>query len=188
MPPRNHCQHCQRPVSVCYCHSITSIDNKTPVWILQDKGETNHPLNTAKIAALSLDQCTLLIDSEDDRPNIDALLASKPILIFPSETATKLTDMPVPSSAPLLFLDGTWKKCRKLRFQYPQLQNLQHITLQPNVVSRYVIRKAPTSECLSTLEAIVATFAHFEPNLDMTSMLNTMDIMIEYQKACSNSL
>ena len=177
------CSQCLRPLSVCYCGQIRRQDNRWPIHILQDIHEAKHAIGTARIAALSLEQCLMdEVDPEQVTQNFEHLQASSPVLIYPAQNAKPVTDLLTLSPRPLIFLDASWRRSRRMMFSMPWLQELPAYLLNPAAESRYRIRKQPQSEALSTLEAIVSclqTLEHDPSRFD--SLLATMDWMIEQQ-------
>jgi DTW domain-containing protein YfiP len=84
------------------------------------------------------------------------------VLLYPGKTATNLSD---PAQIPTLnaqidqrrlvviLIDATWRGARKIHRLSPSLQRLPRIKFVPTTPSRYVIKKQPRPDCLSTLEA-----------------------------------
>ena len=115
MTKRKICTHCQRPINVCYCDSITRVENLWPIVILQYFKESKHPLGTANIAALSLKNCHLRLSNDKSyHEQNDLLLKHQPLLIYPGKDSTPIEDIALSKPRPLLFLDGTWRKTRRL--------------------------------------------------------------------------
>lgn len=181
--PRQKCPNCLRPQRVCYCHTITRINNRWPVTILQHPSETQHAIGTARIAYLSLQHCQLLNSNQtEDQSLLTQTLKQKPILIYPGEDSTPLEEATLSPSTPLLFIDASWRKSRRLLFENPALAALPKIQLKPIAQSRYQIRKQPNADAISTLEAIVQTLSALELNEEKYQpMLATMDWMIDQQ-------
>ena len=85
------------------------------------------------------------------------------VLLYPGKTATNLSD---PAQVPALgaqldgrrlvvvLIDATWRGARKIHRLSPSLQRLPRIKFTPTMPSRYVIKKQPRADCLSTLEAV----------------------------------
>lgn len=184
---RQSCKTCQRPVSVCYCSRVVTHHNRWPVHIIQDSQESAHALGTARIAALSLSNCSL-ISVDMDKPSADhldamqVLRASQPVLIYPGEQAQELTDLSAHLECPLIFIDASWRRSRKCLHLFPWLAGLPRYSLQATKPSRYRIRRQPDEDALSTLEAIVHTLETLERSAgQLNSMLETMDWVIDQQ-------
>ncbi len=125
--------------------------------LLQHPSEVNHALNTARLAALGLNNAQLVVGEVfDDLPSLLNPPGYQARLLFPADDAQPLQAYG-PSDEPLLLVvpDGTWRKARKLLHLNPLLAALPRVTLAEGAVSRYRLRKAPGPGALSTVEAIV---------------------------------
>jgi DTW domain-containing protein YfiP len=181
-PKRQTCDQCKRPTSHCYCRTIKHINNLWPVHILQHKLEDKHPLGTARIARLSLAHCDIhpLTDERLDLPILD----SKPLLIYPGEDAQDIDTIDKNTIRPLIFIDATWRKSRRVLYENPKLNELDKVSFTPNFKSRYRIRKEPKDNFVSTLEAIAHVLSVLEgDNKKYEPMLRSMDYIIETQIA-----
>lgn len=189
--PGNRCPACRRPADYCYCSRITVVNNQIPVFILQDKRESRHAIGTARIAALSLTHAEIA-EIDLDRPqNHKDMLASafsrplvSPLLLYPGGQEPRIAVTGFDNTPPqLLVIDADWKRSRRMLHVFPELAALPRISLSNLPVSRYRIRKEPAPNAVSTLEAIVATLQHLEPERDFTPLLATMDWVIDQQIA-----
>jgi DTW domain-containing protein YfiP len=183
---RQNCTRCNSPLNRCLCHTIIAIENHWPVHILQHSNESNHPLGTAKIAQLSLSQCELNISkiTADHERAIDTILAAQPILIFPSASSIALESINTDKSRPLIFLDATWRKAKRMYLESELLQSLPTAHLPANRLPAYKIRKSPNAQALSTVEAIAETLTVLEDNAEKYQpLLTSMNWMIERQIA-----
>lgn len=191
--PRIQCPTCFRPPAYCYCSRIQKTTNNWPVFILQDVREARHPIGTARIAALSLSEAEL-VTLDPDKPDPAADLLSKvfsrplknPALIYPGDAARPIHDLHaggLPNGQPrdLLFIDANWGRSLRMMKVFPALSPLPQFVLTGLPISRYRIRKQPSTDTVSTLEAVVCTLQQVEPAQDFTAMLATMDWMIGRQ-------
>ncbi|MDO9061067.1 MAG: DTW domain-containing protein, partial [Bradyrhizobium sp.] len=55
------CPHCKKPMPLCICDSITPIENKVSLLILQHPQEQDRLLGTARLAALHFPNAVLKI-------------------------------------------------------------------------------------------------------------------------------
>jgi DTW domain-containing protein YfiP len=98
-------------------------------------------------------------------PGLLAVLADpqwQPVLVFPGEYAAPervLIAPPPPAMGPagtkrplLVLLDGTWSEARKMFRKSPYLDALPVLSLRPEVVSRYRLRRSHTGLHLCTAE------------------------------------
>jgi DTW domain-containing protein YfiP len=181
---RQSCTRCNSPLNRCLCHTISAIDNHWPVHILQHSNESNHPLGTAKIAQLSLRQCEINISKEtvDHERHIKALLSAKPILIFPTANSSPIESINTNSTRPLIFLDATWRKAKRMYLESELLQSLPTAHLQATSLPAYKIRKSPNSKALSTIEAIAETLSALDDDTKKYQpLLASMNWMVARQ-------
>ena len=182
---RPQCSRCLRPATHCLCALIPSLDSRTRVLLLQHPSEVNHALNTARLAALGLNNAQLVVGEVfDDLPSLLNPPGYQARLLFPADDAQPLQAYG-PSDEPLLLVvpDGTWRKARKLLHLNPLLAALPRVTLEAAPVSRYRLRKAPGPGALSTLEAIVEALQALEAPTSFEPLLRPFDALIEGQIA-----
>ncbi len=181
MTKRATCSACNRPISVCYCHTVKPVDNQWPVYILQHPSESKHPVGTAAIAARSLINCQLQI-AEHFQPDSFNRSVQQAVLVYPSDEAVSLDSLSQGEPKTLIFLDASWRKSYRMLMESPELQALPKLGLQPKQPSRYKIRQSKQSGSLSTLEAIAYTLGALEQDDEKyRPLLNSMDWMIEKQ-------
>jgi DTW domain-containing protein YfiP len=155
------------------------------VLVLQHPSEVNHALNTARLAALGLNNAQLVVGEVfDDLPTLLSPPGYQARLLFPADDAHPLQAY-APGAQPLLLVvpDGTWRKARKLLHLNPLLAALPRVTLVEGVVSRYRLRKAPGPGALSTVEAIVQALQVLEAPVSFEPLLKPFDALIEGQIA-----
>jgi len=182
--PRPRCERCQRPLDHCLCPLIPSLASRTRIVLLQHPSETAHALNTARLAALGLNNAELRVGEVFD--GLDELLATpgyRAALLFPGDQAQVLTAYTEVDDQPLLLIvpDGTWRKARKLLYLNPMLAALPRVTLGAVAPSRYRLRKAPEAGALSTLEAVVEALNMLEQPVSFDALLKPFDALIEGQ-------
>jgi len=182
---RSQCPRCLRPQSHCLCPLIPSLDSRTRVLLLQHPSEVNHALNTARLAALGLNNAQLIVGEVfEDLPALLNQPGYQARLLFPGEEAQPLQAV-APSDQPLLLVvpDGTWRKARKMLHLNPLLAALPRVTLAEGGVSRYRLRKAPGPGALSTVEAIVQALEVLEAPRSFAPLLKPFEALIEGQIA-----
>ncbi|MDD2128408.1 DTW domain-containing protein [Pseudomonas sp. 17391] len=182
--PRPRCERCQRPLDHCLCPLIPLLASRTRIVLLQHPSETAHALNTARLAALGLNNAELRVGEVFD--GLDELLATpgyRAVLLFPGDQAQVLTAYTEVDDQPLLLIvpDGTWRKARKLLYLNPMLAALPRVTLGAVAPSRYRLRKAPEAGALSTLEAVVEALNVLEQPVSFDALLKPFDALIEGQ-------
>jgi DTW domain-containing protein YfiP len=187
---RAQCARCLRPETHCLCALIPHLDSRTRVLILQHPSEVNHALNTARLAALGLNNAELIVGEVfDDLPALLNPPGYQARLLFPADDAQPLEAYrseggEAGSTSMLLVVpDGTWRKARKLLHLNPLLAALPRVTLAQAVPSRYRLRKAPGPGALSTVEAIVQALQTLEAPKTFEALLRPFEALIDGQIA-----
>lgn len=186
MTKRVYCTKCHRPKEACYCKSIISKNNKLKIVILQHPSEQSHPLGTANMAHLSLVNSFLYVgeDFSAHEEVTKIIQEEKPILIFKSQTSCDILESSYVKRkkhpGTIIFLDGTWKKAKKILFSSPNLQALPCFHFTPQYKGRYTHRKAPQEHFLSTFESVIHVLNLLESD-DYTQCLALLDEVMQYQ-------
>jgi DTW domain-containing protein YfiP len=164
--PRAVCMRCRRPESVCYCAHIAPRETKTRVIVLQHPRERDVPIGTARIASLCLPRSELYVGvTFDHAPAIERLLAddARPAaLLFPGPGAIDVAREPPRGPITLFVVDGTWWQAKKLLKENPRIAALPRYAFTPSAPSEYLIRREPSEECLSTIEALAHVLSVLE--------------------------
>ena len=151
---RPHCPRCLRPTTHCLCALIPHLDSRTRVLLLQHPSEVGHALNTARLAALGLNNAQLVVGEVfDDLATLLNPPGYRARLLFPADEAEPLHAY-APDDQPLLLVvpDGTW-------------------------------RKAPGPGALSTVEAITKALQVLEAPTSFEPLLKPFEALIEGQIA-----
>lgn len=186
-PPQHRevCYRCHKPAVVCVCPHIVRVRNKTGVVILQHAKERFHPIGTVRFARLGLENARVWVHHPNREPTsaLEQHLPPNTGLLYPAQGARELRSLPAPERPKnLLVLDGTWPQARALYRLNPWLQKLPHYRLTPAQESRYKIRKEPSEECVSTIEAIIEALQTLEPSTEgFQELLSAFTQMIDAQ-------
>lgn len=179
------CHRCFRPVALCYCALLSRVENRTPLLIIQHPHERFHPFGTARIAERCLKNVRIEVDYNrtlrDGERQIDFPAGAG--LLYPSPDAQDLGAISkAEHPQALVVLDGTWHQARSLYRDIPALQALPKFGFNPEQPSQYRIRKEPSLECVSTIEAIVHALRLLEPDTQrLETMLTAFSGMIDLQ-------
>jgi DTW domain-containing protein YfiP len=184
--PRAVCSRCRRPEIVCWCDRIEPLDTRTRVCFLQHPREGRMPIGTARMAHLSLPNSELHLGVEfADDARVRALAAAPgTALLFPGEGALDPAALAAQGRAPqtLIVVDGTWAQARKVVKKNPFLAALPRIGLRPPRPSNYRIRREPSDDCVSTIEAVAHVLAALEGEPSrFASLLQPFDRMVDLQ-------
>ena len=140
---RSICTQCKRPLKVCYCHTIQYIDNRWPIHILQHPAESKHAIGTARIAFLSLNQCQLQVGENFDDKALGSMRTQdvntempQPLLVYPGEHSQDLAELDPLQPLPLIFIDASWRKSRRMLLESPALMQMHQVSFQPETVRR----------------------------------------------------
>lgn len=180
---RERCYVCYRPRAHCFCDSIPSIDNRTQLLILQHRRERFHAFNTARIVRHALKQARVIVGYPHEMTDLN--LGPSTGLLFPSDDAECLSEL-APQRRPkqLVIVDGTWHHAKAILRDVPALRSLPRYCLRPDAPGRYRIRKEPTDESLSTLEATVEALRALEPETKgLAQLTDAFNQMVERQLA-----
>ncbi|WP_434140015.1 DTW domain-containing protein [Pseudomonas luteola] len=181
---RPRCAACQRPESHCLCALVPRLSSATRLLILQHPDETQHALNTARLAALGLVNSELLVGEQFE--GLEARWEGyTPWLLFPDEQAESLEHIKAKAEhsgkTMLVIPDGTWRKARKLLYLNPCVAALPRVSLPAGLSSRYRLRKAPAAGAVSTIEAIVTALNILEMPKRFDALLAPFERLIERQ-------
>jgi DTW domain-containing protein YfiP len=188
------CPRCARPMRTCLCQWIVTTANHTELIILQHPLEVNNAKNSARLLQLSLGNCRVYEGetfTDDFLHNLILADDKKALLLFPQTPDAPSQQFTPADSTPahcaqqrLIMLDGTWRKCRKMLYLNPILQQLPRLSLDHCPPSRYHIRKAHADNQLSTLEASCYALQQLENNaVDYHPLLTAFDGFVAQQLA-----
>lgn len=113
-----------------------------------------------------------------------------PCLLYPGAkslsldtlTARQRNDLLPPGQDPaLIVLDATWDLAQKMLHHSPVLQAIPRVSFESRETSRFLIRRQPRPECLSSLEAIHRVLTLLQDPADHSGMLQVFDQMVERQ-------
>lgn len=99
--------------------------------------------------------------------------------IIQAATQPKLVHV-TKSKKRLILLDGTWKKAYKIWHLSTNLHDLARVQLPENLEGNYRIRKAPSTQHLSTVEAGYYGLQLIEPSGDFTPLIHTFEQMVDF--------
>ena len=180
---RQRCYACYRPQYACFCDAIPEVANQTKLLILQHRIERTHPFNSARIVHQSLQNSELIVGRNMELAKMDLGIGKNAGLLYPHKQAKSLEDLKsseIPEQ--FVFLDGTWNHARTMYRDIAVLKTLPCYRLTPEFPSRYLVRKEPTRDSLSTLEAVVLVLQQFEPELEgLDRLMAAFDLMNQQQ-------
>lgn len=169
-PRRPICPACHLPQRTCLCAWLRPTPNAVEVLILQHPLEANQAKGSARLLALSLQRCRMVVAEALDAAALadwlgpDDTAIGDTVLLYPA-TASAPGPIAEPTVMPrrLVVLDATWRKSLRLLHLNPRLQALPRWPLVDPPAARYgALRKAALPQQLSTLEATCLALAQIE--------------------------
>jgi DTW domain-containing protein YfiP len=163
-PRKPRCERCRLAPTHCACAWRASVPTRAGVCLLMAEFEALKPSNTGWLVADVVPDTHAFAWS---RTHVDpALLAllddprRQPVVVFPREFAAPervVSDLPTtrPDDAPrplFILLDGTWAEARKAFRKSPFLDRFPVLSLDPERLSRYRLRRAWHEHHLCTAE------------------------------------
>lgn len=155
------CSRCRVSHSHCLCQWRPQVTSHSAMCLLMYDVEPLKPSNTGwLIADVVPETYAFNWQRTAPDPSLLALLEDpqfQPFVVFPGEYAEpeRVVDAPVVESGkrPLfILLDATWTEARKIFRKSPYLDGLPVLSLQPQALSRYRLRRSKRSEHLCTAE------------------------------------
>ena len=194
--PIPECPHCQKPMPLCVCDSVTPIENRLSLLILQHPQEQDRALGTARLLARHFADATVRVGLS--WPSLSKALgrpvenaARWAVLYLGSARAADLEaeaeiialnrkgEIAENQRAILgklegvVLLDGTWSQAKALWWRNPWMLKCQRVILNPAHPSRYGrLRKEPRRDGLSTIEAAATILAGIERRPDIADTLH----------------
>ncbi|NVD06696.1 DTW domain-containing protein [Vibrio sp. JPW-9-11-11] len=164
------CVYCQVAKSNCLCDYQPDIDSDVAVMLLLSDNEVFKPSNTGRLILDTVKEGYAFQwhRTEPDQSML-AILASpnyQPVVVFPDEYVEDHARLiPVDGigakadKKPLLiFIDGSWREARRIFRKSPYLDDLPVLSIQPESVSRYVMRRSDKAQHLATAEVASLVF------------------------------
>ena len=190
------CPHCGKPLPLCICDSVTPIENRISLLILQHPQEQDRALGTARLTARHFKNAVAKIGLS--WPSLSKALGRPvhdpsrwAVLYLGSSKAADLdTDAEVVaigrkgeieqgqrailnSIEGVVLLDGTWSQAKALWWRNAWMLKCQRVILGPKTPSRYgPLRKEPRRDGLSTIEAAGMLLSAIEKRPDIETALN----------------
>ena len=156
------CPECRVPLRHCACAWRPRLPANAGFCLLMHDIEPLKPSNTGwLIADVVPDTFAFGWSRTEVDPRLLELLADpqwQPLLVFPGEyvaperVVETLPEMESGSRPLFVMLDATWTEARKMQRKSPYLDHLPVLSLTPEQLSRYRLRRSCRSEHLCTAE------------------------------------
>ncbi|MEP6505202.1 MAG: tRNA-uridine aminocarboxypropyltransferase [Betaproteobacteria bacterium] len=160
---RARCVKCALPLRTCVCALVARVGNRVDVLVLQHPGEEREAKGSARLMALSLARCRVVVGEAFEPAVLRTLLQPGSVLLYPAETNAAPAAADAGTTTQLVVLDGTWRKSLRMLRSNPLLHDLPRWSLAAPPPGRYgALRKARRAGQLSTLEATCAALSALE--------------------------
>lgn len=169
------CQYCQVSKQHCLCELQPSIQSNLACMLIVSENEVFKPSNTGRLIADTIQE-TYVYQWNRTEPSKEMLELLKsddyqPVIVFPADYVDdheRLVDSLNPellrksenSSKKwlLIFIDGSWREARKIFRRSGYLQSLPVLSIQPETLSEYIMRRSENEQHLSTAEVATLVF------------------------------
>ena len=198
-PRGERCAGCRLAPSHCLCALRPAVPTRAAVCLIMADIEPLKPSNTGwLIADVVADTFAFGWARTGVDPALLALLADpqwQPVVVFPGEfvAAERVVTQPPTSDngakRPLfVLLDATWPEARKMFRKSPYLDPLPVLSLQPDQISRYKLRRSRRDDhfCTSEVAALCMELAG-EP-LAAQTLEAYLDVFTEHYLQAKNQL
>jgi DTW domain-containing protein YfiP len=182
-----YCSDCAKAHQACICAAIVPLLSHTELIILQHPTEEKRALGSACILSLSLANSRLFVgENFSEHEQLNKLLVDEEYdhyVLFPNEQAISVEQVKVKSKNKrrIIIIDGTWKKAYKIWQLSANLHVLPSVALPTTLKGHYRIRKAPSENSLSTVEAGFHILSILEPEQEFTPLIDVFESMIDFQ-------
>ncbi|MBL8993764.1 MAG: DTW domain-containing protein, partial [Spirochaetia bacterium] len=99
----------------------------------------------------------------------------------------KAPELPEGREMLIVLIDGTWRQARKILHDSPNLRALPRLAFTPTRPSRFLFKRQPKPECLSTIEAVYEILGALEargyeaPDTPRNTLLEILADLVEWQ-------
>jgi DTW domain-containing protein YfiP len=207
------CPRCLKPVPLCICDSITPIESRISLLILQHPQEQDRALGTARLTALHFKDAVLKIglswpslSKALGRPVHDPsrwavlylgsakgadLETDRDIVAIDRKGAIEDNQRAILKDIEgIVLLDGTWSQAKALWWRNAWMLKCQRVILGPQHPSRYgKLRREPRRDGLSTIEAAAMLLSSLEKRPDIAQTLNdSFERMLTQYRAAQSTM
>lgn len=206
-PHGERCGGCRLILSHCLCALRPVVPTRAGVCLIMAEHETFKPSNTGWLIADVVPDTTAFgwARTEVD-PALLVLLADpqwQPYVVFPGEfvvperVVTQLLAAPVDANAPtategkrplFILLDATWPEARKIFKKSPYLTQFPVLSLAPEQLSRYRLRRSRRDDHLCTSEVAALCLALAGETLAALTLEAYLDVFTEHYLCAKQQL
>lgn len=164
------CQYCQVAQQDCLCEYQPKGSTDFAVLLLVSDNEVFKPSNTGRLILDTVQEgyAYQWSRTEPDAAMLDLLKNPDyyPIVIFPDQyvedpsrlVASEFKSRDLTKRPLLIFLDGSWREARRMFNKSPYLDSLPVLSISPQQVSQYMMRRSENDQHLATAEVAALVF------------------------------
>lgn len=192
------CPGCRVIPSHCLCAWRPQVSAKSAMCLVMHDVEPLKPSNTGwLIADVIADTSAFPWSRTEVEPGLLALIADpqwQPYIVFPGEFVAPqrvVTEVKLEEGKRALFilLDATWSEARKMFRKSPYLEHLPVLSLEPEQLSRYKLRRSKRDDhfCTAEVAALCLELAEDQPASEVLDayldVFSTHYLAAKYQQA-----
>lgn len=167
------CKYCQVAEKDCLCEYQPDVESDIAVMLILSENEVFKPSNTGRLILDTVkDGYAYQWSRTEPSQEMLSVLSNpkyQPVVVFPDEyvadknrlvTSDAVTTLG--SKVPLfIFLDGSWREARRMFNKSPYLDQLPVMSISPDSVSNYMMRRSDNEQHLATAEVASLVFDAF---------------------------
>ncbi|HOF84155.1 MAG TPA: tRNA-uridine aminocarboxypropyltransferase [Treponemataceae bacterium] len=207
------CYSCFRPKQHCLCPEVTVIDPGVSfLFLMHPKEAYQQKTGTGRLCALSLVESEILVGI-DFTTNVRLLELTSgregstpygdgtkyyPVVLFPSQQAFTAADPRLRNASAgkkllIIVIDATWFFAKKMWKLSRSLHDLPCLSFENDYRSRFIFKKQPAPEYLSTMESVGYLIRELkaaglaEPRADESALFRLFDTMVRFQLSCEQT-
>ncbi|MCG9631068.1 tRNA-uridine aminocarboxypropyltransferase [Vibrio sp. Isolate30] len=158
------CEYCKIEQGHCICEHQPDIKTNVATMLILSDNEVLKPSNTGRLIVDTVkDSHVYLWHRTEPNPEMLAVLKDEkyqPVIVFPEDytddKSRVVQDLPAMRDSNktllLIFIDGSWREARRIFRRSEYLQHLPVLSIEPESVSQYMMRKSDNEQHLSTAE------------------------------------
>ncbi|WP_117234857.1 tRNA-uridine aminocarboxypropyltransferase [Vibrio maerlii] len=157
------CPHCQIKQDACMCQYQPDVETAVSAMLIVSDNEVLKPSNTGRLIA-DVVKGTYVYQWNRTEPSAEMLQVLndpryQPVIVFPEDYVDEKSRMVQQLEMRngdkqflFIFIDGSWREARKIFRRSEYLQSLPVLSIEPDKVSEYLMRKSDNEQHLSTAE------------------------------------
>lgn len=165
----SRCEYCQVAEQYCLCAVKPDIDSPLAALLIVSSNEVFKPSNTGRLIADTIKE-TYVYQWHRTEPDLAMLALLQdptffPIVVFPAQSeADQSRQLDFPSQLEdgrkplLIFIDGSWREAKRIFRQSTYLHPLPLLSIEPEKMSAYLMRKTDNDQHLATAEVASLVF------------------------------